>query len=462
MANDSLVDYLPLRVAAALVVGSVVTIISGVAGGWCFKSVTGFPLLRQKPEGTALQSAAAAATAAPPVIAEWPLQHATTAPPAAPVSVLETAAATSPSTETAGTATAGPVSTPLANKAEWPPQHRLNGPVIRQPWVRGDKEDPCVPKSHEVQPRGDYVYHPSDMEKEWMDGARFGKICSTAAKQRDLATTWTGYTSSIFKSNQKPSRQPTEKEASVLSYFEYPQPDGTHVKRYIEPLHGTARHPGAVCGGHDMMDLKYLLPENACTESGNRVNGVFLDLGSGTSVEGFGNGIYYDKGSGGGGTIPLFYRMYADRCIDFKAIYAWEVQGIDHKKFWTPLPDEVRAQLRLYNAPVSEKDCPDSPQGNFAERGSFLRLLKSAVTVDDYVVVKVDIEGGPELNIVESIAHIPELSELVDELYFEYHFRFWEMAKYWGGGNWGGKTVDTAMNLMLRLRQAGIRAHFWI
>jgi hypothetical protein len=82
--------------------------------------------------GTALQSAAAAATAAPPVIAEWPLQHATsTAPPAAPVSVLETAAATSPSTETAGTATAGPVSTPLANKAEWPLQHRLNGPVIR-------------------------------------------------------------------------------------------------------------------------------------------------------------------------------------------------------------------------------------------------------------------------------------------------------------------------------------------
>jgi hypothetical protein len=43
-----------LRVAAALVVGSVVTIISGVAGGWCFKSVTGFPLLRQKPEGKQL------------------------------------------------------------------------------------------------------------------------------------------------------------------------------------------------------------------------------------------------------------------------------------------------------------------------------------------------------------------------------------------------------------------------
>lgn len=65
------------------------------------------------------------------------------------------------------------------------------------------------------------------------------------------------------------------RKSEVLSYFEYPQPDGTHVKRYIEPLHGTARHPGAVCGGHDMMDLKYLLPENACTESGNRVTGAW-------------------------------------------------------------------------------------------------------------------------------------------------------------------------------------------
>ena len=54
-------------------------------------------------------------------------------------------------------------------------------------------------------------------------------------------------------------------------------------------------------------------------------------------------------------------------------------------------------------------------------RGSFLRMLKTAVTVDDYVVVKVDIDSlgtleGIELAIVESIAHLPELSELVDEL----------------------------------------------
>lgn len=44
-------------------------------------------------------------------------------------------------------------------------------------------------------------------------------------------------------------------------------------------------------------------------------------------------------------------------------------------------------------------------------------MLPSTVTVEDYVVVKVDIDslgasGGPELAIVEAIAHLPELSQL--------------------------------------------------
>lgn len=395
-----------MRFCVGLVVGAVVTLLFGFAGGWCWKS--GLPLK------------------------------------GGPLGALEVASS-------------------QEVKAKWPPQHRSNGPVIRQPWVPGDKEDPCVPEPHEVPPRGDYEYHSSALEKEWLDGAHHGQICSTAAKQRELAKVWTGYTSSIFKTNQQPSREPTEQEASVLSYFEYPQADGTRVKRYIEPLHGVARHPRCVCGSHNLYDMTYLLPENACTASGgNRVKGVFMDLGAGTTVENFDNKDY-GSGNNWGQSMPLFYNMYYDRCVIFKDIYAWEARRIvDHKRFWSFLPDEVRAQMRLYNAPVSERECPDSPQGNFSERGSFLRFLKSAVTVDDYVVVKVDIEGGPELTIVESIAHIPELSELVDELYFEYHFKFTDVPHPWGNGSFGGKTVDTALNLMLRLRQAGIRAHFWI
>ena len=52
--------------------------------------------------------------------------------------------------------------------------------------------------------------------------------------------------------------------------------------------------------------------------------GVFFDLGSGQNVRDF--EMYdYAEGSGMGSSIPLFFRMYADRCIDFHAIYAWEV-----------------------------------------------------------------------------------------------------------------------------------------
>ncbi|CAK8989507.1 unnamed protein product [Durusdinium trenchii] len=352
----------------------------------------------------------------------------------------------------------------------WPPQHRPNGTLLKQPWVSGGQENPCVPALHHLSPRGDYEYHPSDVEKEWMKFPRRKKICKTAREQQEQSRIWMNYTASVFKANQRPDREPTEEEARVLSYFSYPRSDGSRVKRYVEPLSGVARHPLWLCLSDKSIDgqnTTYLLPENACTKDGNRAKGVFFDLGSGQNVRDF--EMYdYAEGSGMGSSIPLFFRMYADRCIDFHAIYAWEVRHVDHNQFWDPLPDEIRARLRFFNRPVQENGCPDSPQGNFSERGGFLNMLASTVSLDDYVVVKVDIDSlgmgaGPELAIVESIAHLPELSTLIDELYFEYHFYFDGATTFgWGGGNFGGRDVDTAINLMVRLREAGIRSHFWV
>ena len=88
------------------------------------------------------------------------------------------------------------------------------------------------------------------------------------------------------------------------------------------------------------------------------------------------------------------------------------------------------------------------PQHEAPRRGSFLRLLKSSVTADDYVVVKVDIDGGPELAIVESIAHLPELSDLVDEMYFEYHFNFDNQPHPWGRGTFGGNLARSVQGRM--------------
>ena len=86
-----------------------------------------------------------------------------------------------------------------------------------------------------------------------------------------------------------------------------------------------------------------------------------------------------------------------------------------------------------------------------------------------------DIDGGPELEIVEAIAARDDLASLVDEIFFEYHFDFGGLA----GPGWlirrpGSRgrrrrfeietnaTVDDALALMRRLRERGIRSHFWV
>ena len=94
---------------------------------------------------------------------------------------------------------------------------------------------------------------------------------------------------------------------------------------------------------------------------------------------------------------------------------------------------------------------------------SFLHVLNATATVDDFVVVKVDIDHGPEMQVVHALAKVPELAVLVDELFFEAHFYFDGIEFGWGDlGADRRNTVDDALALMRRLRERGIRSHFWI
>ena len=78
-----------------------------------------------------------------------------------------------------------------------------------------------------------------------------------------------------------------------------------------------------------------------------------------------------------------------------------------------------------------------------------------------FVAIKVDIDHGTlERGLVETIARTPELSRLVDEILFEYHF---DVTPGFGWGDSGGKaTVDDALRLMQDFRRQGVRSHFWI
>ena len=81
-------------------------------------------------------------------------------------------------------------------------------------------------------------------------------------------------------------------------------------------------------------------------------------------------------------------------------------------------------------------------------------------------VLKVDIEGqkgGPELEIVRVIANEPNLTNLVDEIYFEYHFYFDGLDFGWHQVDKAKMgTVDDALALMYKLRSQGVRSHFWV
>ena len=269
------------------------------------------------------------------------------------------------------------------------------------------------------------MYYPSELELRWLNKSHHGIICSTSRTQHQAIELWLNYSEDIFFKSGR-IRLPSAQEAEVLSSFDW----GDGKIGYIEPLHGSARSP-RICE-YDIfslseaeitrivMDLSFIITENFCSQS-----------------------------------------FHPKPRAKFDDIYAWEAQVMEPDLFWSSIPDHFRHKVRFFNVPVVENPCPETLSGNFAERGSFLRLLLASASVKDFVVVKVDIDGGPELEILETIAQRPELFQLVDEIYFEYHFEF-DFNFGWGNMDWQGRTVDTAINLMYRLRQVGIRAHFWI
>ena len=116
------------------------------------------------------------------------------------------------------------------------------------------------------------------------------------------------------------------------------------------------------------------------------------------------------------------------------------------------------------------------------EPSSFLQMLYTLTRPDDFVVVKVDMDGGPEQQVVRAISEVPELASRVDELFFEIHFYDDKLPMPWDGyatlpppppPSSGGSarsdsrqpragSIDAALRLLKALRLAGVRSHFWV
>ncbi|KAL1524952.1 hypothetical protein AB1Y20_019828 [Prymnesium parvum] len=331
-----------------------------------------------------------------------------------------------------------------------------------------------------------FSYESGSGERPWLRGSSAGHIChiGLSVAQVNAARHWLAYASD----STGRARAPTDAEDRALSHF-HCRDGRTEV---IEPLSGVARHPLAQfmnpfecerrylsgcsqCARnqhnrtagrnlpahyvdlfrHDRMDISYLVLQNHCGRPRHDGRNLLYDLGCGNYSRADGKAVDLTRGQGLGPSIPLFNALYERNCIVFDRIFAWEYIKYDPQVWWSDVPASVRGKLHFYNVPV-DKEPSSSP-------GSFIQLLKTTATAQDFVAIKLDIDH-PEIeqSIIEQIMSDPVVANLVDEVFIEIHFYFDGIDFGWGAHASQQHSVDDALSIMHRLRQLGIRAHFWI
>ena len=297
------------------------------------------------------------------------------------------------------------------------------------------------------------TYEASKCEQVWLDGKRRGRICATAAAVESETDDWLSYSRRAFRKQVRALPPPiTPNERAALSWFRTGDAEAP-----IEPLHGVARHPRAKvgCAGNtgDLYDLTYLVPYDRCGVNTPRPHVVLFDLGA--STRGFRNatpGLLAETGGRDGASTPFLKTLYERRCLAPDRIFAWEPRA-DRRTWYGDLSQAERARIRLYPKAV--------------DAVAFLSILE-VMAPADFVIVKIDVDApGVEMAIVHAIAEGP-LATRVDELYFEYHFHFDDGLNF----GWYDPArrhakqlvgdVDSALGLMRRLRELGVRSHFWI
>lgn len=156
-----------------------------------------------------------------------------------------------------------------------------------------------------------------------------------------------------------------------------------------------------------------------------------------------------------------FTCAYSQKKIEFDKIYGWEMSLLDPVPFWDHVPSRWKPLYQFFNKGIS-----DSPSSDDSVQ-TFLRQL--GVTANDFVAFKLDIDT-PTIEIpiaLELLNTSSDFSQLVDEFFFELHFRC-EILMVCG---WDDEMPEDFMGMHLQrydamkffsdLRHRGIRSHFW-
>ena len=344
------------------------------------------------------------------------------------------------------------------------------------------------------------LYVPGSIEKAWMTSAPvLGRVCKLAAEQIDDVQRWLGYSERVAAANSLQGA--TSSEAALLSKFVYR--DGR--VEYIEPLTGFGRHPlslfmdttctnrkcqkhryrlcpWATTFGHhvnataSLLDIRYLVLHDACAAAGSSAAiGTERGATSLSNCRGHGRNLLFDLGasigyaerstsglsSGTGASLPLLERLYAQRCMRFDEIYAWEAVRRDASDWFRHADADTRRRVHFFNYAIEEGTKAQAVAGTYTGGQSAMAALLHAARPEDYVVLKIDFDPGPEDLVAQALLNRPELAALVDEVLWDYRFVFGAGLNLFGRKKKGLDDVDQALKTMTAFRQRGIRAHFW-
>lgn len=214
---------------------------------------------------------------------------------------------------------------------------------------------------------------------------------------------------------------------------------------YIEPLLGLTRHPLAMCeyGIHSMLHkLDYLLLQSFQDDLFYRrmkdvgqIQFVGMDLGA----------SHWNRKTGN-----WFYNQYEKRDVEFDRMLMWEGKNYTRDEIYSFDP-KYTSSFQYFNI-LADLD----PNAD----GSPLRVLHKIAKVEDFVMVKLDIDQPLELNIVLTLLESPNVLAIIDEFFFEHHTTTPLMKKPWGTKKVACKLSDT-YGIFLQLRNSGVRAHGW-
>ena len=133
-------------------------------------------------------------------------------------------------------------------------------------------------------------------------------------------------------------------------------------------------------------------------------------------------------------------------------IYVIQETSMNHEEYFAAIPSEMITKYTFFNAKISAD--PTSKMYPW-------RFLSELAHDYDHVVVKLDKNEYPaEIALMKILAGDSYLLELIDEMFFEFHFKDPPLPSMAAESRTKATLAD-AYDLFAKIRQAGVRIHGW-